>query len=206
MEQRSAEWFSARLGKVTASMVDVVISGSKLAKEKYFYQLITERLTNKVTPMYVTTAMQHGIDYEDEARIEYANFNKLLLDKDVREVGFIDHPSISMSGASPDGLVHKDGLIEIKCVQPITHTTTLATEIINKKYINQMQWQMACTGKQWCDFVSYQPSFPKAYKLFIKRVERDDDYIDRLEVSVGNFLKEVEDKLKTIKEKLNETS
>ena len=202
MEQRSAEWFSARLGKVTASMVDVVISGSKLAKEKYFYQLITERLTNKVTPMYVTTAMQHGIDYEDEARIEYANFNKLLLDKDVREVGFIDHPKINMSGASPDGLVGDKGLIEIKCPQPMTHTETLETGVIARKYIHQMQWQMACTGKEWCDFVSYHPDFPETYKLFIKRVSRDNDLISHLEASVENFLKEVDDKLKTIKENI----
>ncbi len=206
MEQRSAEWFSARLGKVTASKIDDIViktkSGESQYTKKYKMQLVTERLTNKVVPVFMNSAMAHGVEYEDEARIEYANFNKLLLDKDVREVGFIDHPKINMSGASPDGLVGDKGLIEIKCPQPMTHTETLETGVIARKYIHQMQWQMACTGKEWCDFVSYHPDFPETYKLFIKRVSRDNDLISHLEASVENFLKEVDDKLKTIKENI----
>ncbi len=206
MEQRSAEWFSARLGKVTASKIDDIViktkSGESQYTKKYKMQLVTERLTNKVVPVFMNSAMAHGVEYEDEARIEYANFNKLLLDKDVREVGFIDHPKINMSGASPDGLVGDKGLIEIKCPQPMTHTETLETGVIARKYIHQMQWQMACTGKEWCDFVSYHPDFPEACKLFIKRVARDNDLISHLEASVENFLKEVDDKLKTIKENI----
>jgi len=206
MEQRSAEWFSARLGKVTASKIDDIViktkSGESQYTKKYKMQLVTERLTNKVVPVFMNSAMAHGVEYEDEARIEYANFNKLLLDKDVREVGFIDHPKINMSGASPDGLVGDKGLIEIKCPQPMTHTETLETGVIARKYIHQMQWQMACTGKEWCDFVSYHPDFPETYKLFIKRVARDNDLISHLEASVENFLKEVDDKLKTIKENI----
>jgi len=206
MDQRSAEWFSARLGKVTASKIDDIViktkSGESQYTKKYKMQLVTERLTNKVVPVFMNSAMAHGVEYEDEARIEYANFNKLLLDKDVREVGFIDHPKIDMSGASPDGLVGDKGLIEIKCPQPMTHTETLETGVIARKYIHQMQWQMACTGKEWCDFVSYHPDFPEAYKLFIKRVARDNDLISHLEASVENFLKEVNDKLKTIKENI----
>ncbi len=206
MVQRSAVWFSARLGKVTASKIDDIViktkSGESQYTKKYKMQLVTERLTNKVVPVFMNSAMAHGVEYEDEARIEYANFNKLLLDKDVREVGFIDHPKINMSGASPDGLVGDKGLIEIKCPQPMTHTETLETGVIARKYIHQMQWQMACTGKEWCDFVSYHPDFPETYKLFIKRVSRDNDLISHLEASVENFLKEVDDKLKTIKENI----
>ena len=205
MEQRSAEWFSARLGKVTASKIDDIMTKTKYGEsqytKKYKLQLVTERLTNKVVPVFMNAAMSHGVEYEDEARVQYANKMKLLIGTDVREVGFIDHPTIDMSGASPDGLIGKDGLIEIKCPQPMTHTETLETKEIAKKYIHQMQWQMACTGKMWCEFVSYHPDFPEEYKLFIKRVERDDDLISRLEEGVSNFLKEVEDKLKTIKEK-----
>jgi putative phage-type endonuclease len=210
MKQQSAEWFSARLGKVTASKIDDIMVKSKYGEsqytKKYKLQLVTERLTNKVVAVFMNSAMAHGVEYEDEARVEYANKMKLLIGKDVREVGFIDHPSINMSGASPDGLVDfpngdKDGLIEIKCPQPMTHTETLETGVIAKKHIHQMQWQMACTGKKWCDFVSYHPDFPKEYQLFIKRVERDNDLISRCEVDVINFLKEVDDKIKTIKEK-----
>jgi putative phage-type endonuclease len=206
MEQRSAEWFSARLGKVTASKIDDIMVKTKYGEsqytKKYKLQLVTERLTNKVVPVFMNAAMAHGVEYEDEARVEYANKMKLLIGTDVREVGLIDHPSIDMSAASPDGLVGEDGLIEIKCPQPMTHTETLESGVIAKKYIHQMQWQMACTGKKWCDFVSYHPDFPKEYQLFIKRVERDDDLISRCEESVINFLKEVDDKIKTIKENI----
>ena len=204
MEQRSAEWFSARLGKVTASKIDDIMVKTKYGEsqytKKYKLQLVTERLTNKVVPLFMNAAMAHGVEFEDEARVEYANKMKLLIGTDVREVGLIDHPSIDMSAASPDGLVGEDGLIEIKCVQPMTHTETLESGVIARKYIHQMQWQMACTGKKWCDFVSYQPSFPEDCKLFIKRVERDDDLIGHLEVAVSKFLSEVDDKIKSIKE------
>ena len=206
MEQRSAEWFSARLGKVTASKVDDVMvkvrNGESTYKRKYRMQLVTERLTNKVVPVFMNSAMAHGVEFEDKARVEYANKMKLLIGKDVREVGFIDHPTIKMAGASPDGLVGLNGLIEIKCPQPMTHTETLQTGVIDKKYIHQMQWQMSCVGDhiKWCDFVSYQPDFPKEYQLFIKRVERDDDLISRCERDIQEFLTSVEDIIESIKE------
>ena len=112
MEQRSAEWFSARLGKVTASKIDDIMVKTKYGEsqytKKYKLQLVTERLTNKVVPVFMNSAMAHGVEFEDEARVEYANKMKLLIGTDVKEVGFIDHPSIDMSGASPDGLVGKE--------------------------------------------------------------------------------------------------
>ena len=204
MEQRSDEWFKARLGKVTASKIhDIMIktkTGESTYKTKYRMQLVTERLTGKVVPMFMNDAMKHGVEYEDEAKTCYANYRELLVGTDVRDVGMIDHPSIDMCGASPDGLVGDDGLIEIKCPQSITHTTTLETGHIHKRYIHQMQWQMACTGKQWCDFVSYHPDFPDDLKLFISRVPRDNELIARLEEEVSTFVQEVEYKIKTIKE------
>ena len=206
MEQRTDEWFKARLGKVTASKIhDIMIKtkvGESTYKTKYRMQLVTERLTGKVVPMFMNNAMAHGVEYEDEAKTCYANHKKLLVGTDVRDVGMIDHPSIDMCGASPDGLVGDDGLIEIKCPQPMTHTTTLETGDINKRYIHQMQWQMSCVGDhiKWCDFVSYHPDFPDDLKLFIKRVPRDNELIARLEEEVSTFVQEVDYKIKTIKE------
>ena len=204
MEQRTAEWFQARLGKVTASNIDTIISkvrsGESSYKRKYRMQLVTERLTGRVVPVFVNAAMQHGVDYEDEARNLYMERFKLLKDVDVKEEGLVDHPRIPMSAASPDGLVGDDGLIEIKCPQPLTHTETLMSHNIDQKYIDQMQWQLACTERQWCDFVSYHPEFPDEHKLFVKRVERDDELIARLEVEVEKFLIEVADAIKFINE------
>ena len=207
MEQRTDEWFKARLGKVTASKIhDIMIKtkvGESTYKTKYRLQLVTERLTGKVVPMFMNDAMKHGVEYEDEAKLEYANRNKLLVGTDLTDVGMIDHPTIDMCGASPDGMVGDKGLIEIKCPQPITHTTTIETGEIHKRYIHQMQWQMSCTGREWCDFVSYHPDFPDDLKLFIKRVPRDNELIARLEEEVSTFVQEVEYKIKTIKENLN---
>jgi exodeoxyribonuclease (lambda-induced) len=207
MEQRTDEWFKARLGKVTASKIhDIMIKtkvGESTYKTKYRLQLVTERLTGKVVPMFMNDAMKHGVEYEDEAKLEYANRNKLLVGTDLTDVGMIDHPSIDMCGASPDGMVGDKGLIEIKCPQPITHTTTIETGEIHKRYIHQMQWQMSCTGREWCDFVSYHPDFPDDLKMFIKRVPRDNELIARLEEEVSTFVQEVEYKIKTIKENLN---
>jgi len=201
MEQRSPEWFASRLGKVTASMVTTVASKT-IARKKYLNQLITERLTGNVVPVYVNQAMQHGMDYEDEARNLYINKVGLLKDVDVTEEGFVDHPTIDMAGASPDGLVGDTGLIEIKCPQLLTHTETLATHDINIKYQHQIQWQLACMPeRQWCDFVSYHPDFPDEHKLLVLRVDRDDELIARLETEVEKFLTEVSEAVNFINNK-----
>ena len=204
MKQGTYEWFSARLGKVTASNVDNVIvkvkNGESVYKRKYRTQLITEILTGKPINIFVNEAMKWGTDHEDEARNFYMEKRGLLKDIDVKEVGFIDHSTVKMSGASPDGLVGKDGLIEIKCPQPMTHTDFLISKRINKKHIHQMQWQMACTGKKWCDYVCYHPDFPAAQKMLVIRVERDNDLINRLEKDIQDFVTEVEDSVKFIQE------
>ena len=200
MEQRSDEWFSARLGKVTASKLsDVVAStrsgGESAYRRNYRLQLVTERLTGKRTEIFVNQAMQHGIDTEDEARNFY-----VFKHSDVEETGFVDHPTIKMAGASPDGLVGDDGLIEIKCRQPQNHTETLISHQIPSRYKLQMYWQMACTGRKWCDYVSYCPSFPDELKMVVIRLEWDDKQIALLEEEVIKFLTEVEDTIKFIKE------
>lgn len=199
MEQRSNEWFKARLGKVTASNLSNVIamtkSGESAYRRNYRHQLVTERLTGKVTQIYVNQAMQHGIDTEDEARDFY-----VFKHANVDEVGFIDHPTIDMAGASPDGLVGDDGLIEIKCRQPQNHTETLISHKIPNNYKLQMFWQMACTGRRWCDYVSYCPSFPEELKMVVIRLEWNDEQIKLLEEEVIKFLTQVEDTVKFIKE------
>lgn len=188
MEQKSDEWYSARVGKVTASRVaDVVAktkSGYSASRDNYMAQLVCERLTNKPAESYSNAAMQWGTETEPLARAAYEAKMDVLVD----EVGFIDHPTIVMSGASPDGLVGEDGLIEIKCPNTSTHIDTLLSQTVPKKYADQIFWQMACTGRQWCDFVSYDPRLPADLQLFIKRIPRDDQYIKLLETEVIEFL------------------
>lgn len=188
MEQKSDEWYSARVGKVTASRVaDVVAktkSGYSASRDNYMAQLVCERLTNKPAESYSNAAMQWGTETEPLARAAYEAKMDVLVD----EVGFIDHPTIVMSGASPDGLVGEDGLIEIKCPNTSTHIDTLLSQTVPKKYADQIFWQMACTGRQWCDFVSYDPRLPADLQLFIKRIPRDDQYIKLLEAEVIEFL------------------
>ena len=206
MEQRTEEWFQARLGKVTASRISDVIAKTKTgvstSRQNYLIQLVSERLTGKKVDSYVNQAMLDGIEREDAARSLYM-LNK---DVDVTEVGFFDHPVIKNSGASPDGAVHAEiegkyaGLIEIKCPIETTHTNTLMSKSVPSKYIPQMQWQLACTGAKWVDFVSYNPNFPEELQLFVARVDRDDAYIAELEAEVIKFLDEVDQTIIKLKE------
>ena len=121
----------------------------------------------------------------------------------VIEVGFVPHNAIAMSGASPDGLVDDDGLVEIKCPNTSTHIDTILADAAPAKYVTQMQWQMACTGRKWCDFVSFDPRLPEQMQLFIKRVQRDEAMIGQLEWEVTSFLNEIESKITQLKEKTN---
>jgi putative phage-type endonuclease len=191
MEQRTDDWFAARLGKVTASKIADVMAttktGPSASRKNYMAQLLTERLTGQKAESYSNAAMQWGTDTEPQARAMY----ELETGHDVTEVGFIDHPVIAMSGASPDGLIGDDGLIEIKCPNTATHIETLRGAAIDKKYVLQMQWQMACTKRQWCDFVSFDPRLPSAMQLYVARVERDATLIAAMESEVSVFLAEI---------------
>ena len=206
IEQRTEEWFQQRLGKVTASRISDVIAKTKTgvstSRQNYLIQLVSERLTGKKGDSYVNQAMLDGIEREDAARSLYM-LNK---DVDVTEVGFFDHPVIKNSGASPDGAVNAEekgkyaGLIEIKCPIETTHTNTLMSKSVPSKYIPQMQWQLACTGAKWVDFVSYNPNFPVELQRFVSRVDRNDAYIAELEVEVIKFLDEVDQTIIKLKE------
>jgi len=191
MDQRSEEWYSARLGKVTASRLSDVLAtiktGEAAARANYRIELVAERLTGKSTPRFTSAAMQWGVDCEPMARSAYETETGLI----VTEVGFVDHPTIEMTGASPDGLVGDDGLIEIKCPDTKTHIQTLTSKKAPSEYIPQMQWQMACTGRQWVDFVSFDPRLPEHLMLEIIRVDRDQSLIDKYSESVNRFLADV---------------
>jgi len=138
---------------------------------------------------------QWGTEMEPLARDAY----EFRTDATVETVGFVAHPSILMSGASPDGLVGSDGLVEIKCPNTATHIDTLMGDSIASKYETQMQWQMACTGRKWCDFVSFDPRMPESMRLFIRRVNRDDKRISELELLVCDFLEEIKAKVQQLR-------
>jgi putative phage-type endonuclease len=146
--------------------------------------LVVERLTGLPAERYLNGAMQHGIDTEPEARSAY----EFELGVTVTEVGFLDHPSIDMAGASPDGLVGDEGLVEIKCPQSAAHIDVLLTKSVPEKYLKQMQWQMACTGRKWCDFATYDPRMPQELQLWVFRVLRNDKMIEELEKEARAFL------------------
>ena len=201
MEQRTPEWHAARLGRVTASRVADVVAKTKTGygsgRANYMAELICERLTGTQGAFYSNAAIQWGVEKEPDARAAYEEAVGMF----VVEVGFIPHNTISMAGASPDGLVGDGGLVEIKCPNTATHIDTLLSGFVPNKYINQMQWQMACTGRQWCDFVSFDPRMPEGMQIWIKRVDRDNVLIAELEKEVISFLVELQLKIVQLKEK-----
>jgi putative phage-type endonuclease len=206
MEQQTNEWFTARLGKVTASRVADVIAKTKTgysaSRDNYMAQLICERLTGQKGESFTNAAMEHGTQTEPLARSAYENARNLL----VKEVGFINHPRIEMSGASPDGLVADDGLVEIKCPNTATHIDTLLSGKVPTKYITQMQWQMLCCERKCCDFVSFDNRLPEHLQLFVQEVEFDPEYAAMLEKEVVLFLTELDNKVAKLKEKYVENT
>ena len=200
MDQGSDAWFEARIGKVTASRVADVLAKTKTgysaSRDNYMAQLVCERLTGEKGESFTNAAMQHGTDTEPLARAAYEAHADVLVD----EVGFVPHPSIIMAGASPDGLVGDDGLLEIKCPNTATHIETLLSQTVPSKYNTQMQFQLACTGRSWCDFVSFDNRLPQELQLFVKRVPRDNMYIKLMEDEIVRFLNELDIKIAQLME------
>lgn len=199
IEQGTEQWHAMRLGKATASRIaDIIAKGRSGAEAKsrlnYRAELVVERLTQTPTEGFTSGPMQWGTDNEPLARVAYEFRHNV----EVVQAAFIDHPSIEMTGASPDGLVGDDGLVEIKCPNTATHIATLRGGKIDARYQTQMQWQMACTGRAWCDFVSYDPRMPEALQMHVQRVQRDQDRIDELEAAVSAFLSEVDEEMKAL--------
>jgi putative phage-type endonuclease len=199
MIQGSDAWFAARLGKVTASRVCDVVAKTKTgwgaSRANYAAELIAERLTGVTAPSFMNDAMRWGTETEPRARDAYAQH----LDLFVEQIGFVDHPEVAMSGASPDGLVGADGMVEIKCPNTATHLDTLDSGAIPAKYVTQIQWQLACTGRAWCDFVSYDPRLPPEMALFVKRLDRDVSMIVDLETEVSAFLRELGERVERLR-------
>ena len=190
--QGSEAWFAERLGRATASRIADIIARTKTgystSRENYMVELALERITGQRADSYTNAAMQRGTELEPLARAAYEASTGVL----VAEVGMIPHPRIAMAGASPDGLVGDDGLIEIKCPNSATHIRTLRTKKPSGEYVTQMAWQMACADRAWCEFVSYDPRMPDGLDLFVTRVHRDDAMIAMLETEVEAFLAEVD--------------
>ena len=194
-EQRSEEWFRERAGKATASRIaDITArtkSGYSASRANYRSQLVIERLQGKPVESYINAAMQFGIDTEPQARAAY----EFLHDVDVETCGFFTHPAIPMSGASPDGLVGAEGLLEIKCPNSATYINAALGDEIDDRYMKQMQWQLACSCRQWCDFVLFDPRMPPDMQFDCQRVMRDESMIADLEREVVIFLREVDETL-----------
>lgn len=190
--QGTDDWHQLRLGKVTASrMADVLSkgkSGESASRKNYRIELVAHRLTGKPSESFTNAAMEWGTATEPLARVAY----ELHTSENVDQVAFVDHPTIEWFGCSPDGLVQDTGLVEIKCPNTTTHLDWMDDGKVPSKHIPQMMAQMACTDRDWCDFVSYDPRLPEDLRLFVVRLNRDQEYIDSMEVEVKRFLDEVE--------------
>ncbi len=191
-DQGSPQWFADRCGCATASrMADVLATiknGEAASRANYRAELIAQRLTGIVEPGYTTPDMERGTEMEPFARAAY----ELKMNTIVEEVGFIRHPSIEWSGASPDGLVGTDGLVEIKAPKTSTHIGYLLAGIPPAKYIPQMAWQCACTGRKWCDFASYDPRLSDGLKLFVVRYTPTPEKLAEMEAAVKVFITEID--------------
>ena len=188
--EQTDEWIRQRLGKVTASRVYDVVKKLKdgrwsAARQDYAIELLAERMSGMRQEPFLSAAMLWGVEAEHQAKLAYRRRTDSL----VNDVGFVEHERIPMTGASPDALVDDDGLLEIKCPNMATHVEFLISREIEPKYLTQMQWQMACTGRSWCDFVSYDfRMMSERFRLVVKRVDRDPPLIKELEKLVTEFL------------------
>ena len=196
IEQGTPEWFQLRSGKVTASKVADILA-KKTGRQNYLIELALQRVTGVIEESYINDAMQWGVDNEGAARVAYEVTSGNFVD----QIPFFDHLTIPNFGCSPDGLVGSEGLVEIKCPNSGTHWSYVKANKPPEKYVIQMQAQMACTGRKWCDFVSYDPRMPERSQLLIVRVPRDDKFIETMEAEIKQFLNEVEVEVNLMKGK-----
>jgi putative phage-type endonuclease len=195
LHQGTDAWRQARCGSVGASDAPRVVrrtqSGYSADRESLLWEKLTERLTNVPCEIPKTRAMDQGTAREPDARLLYS----IIRAVEVEEVGLVPHPFVKGAHASPDGTVGTRGLIEVKCPELKAHGATLINETISKDHMVQMQWQLACTGRDWCDFISFNPDFPLAMQLWIRRVPRDATLMSDLEREITAFVRELEQKL-----------
>lgn len=199
--QGSDEWKQERCGHLTASrMADVLATlksgGEAASRRNLRVRLAVERLTGLPSPDgFQSQAMLDGIENERLAVVAYERFAPDL----VEAVSFVRHPRIEWYGASPDGLVGDDGLLEVKCPIPATHVEYLLAGKVPSEYVPQMLAQLSCTGRRWVDFVSFCPSMPENLRVFLVRLERDDKEVERIEAEAVRFLKEVDEMVEKLR-------
>ena len=188
--QGTDAWLLSRAGHATASRASDILAkikvGEAATRRKYRIQLCTERLTGNVVQGYKNSAMEWGTLTEPAARLAY----EAATGDFVQEVGFIKHLEIAFCGASPDGLIDDEGMVEIKCPESNTHLEWLEQNRVPPEHVPQIQFQLWVTGRKWNDFVSFDPRFPKHLQLLIVRAHRDNAYIEALEGEVKQFLSE----------------
>jgi hypothetical protein len=184
IDQGSEEWLELRLGVATASNFSKLVTST--GKESatlptYALDLASQKLISEPEDIYKSEDMIRGNDLEPEAREAYEQYSFNSVD----QVSFI---SCGDYGYSPDGLIGDDGLIEIKCPKAATHTKYLYDNKLPTKYVQQVQGGLMISGRKWCDFISYHPSFTEDKKLFIKRVERDEEFIAKLKTAIDKVI------------------
>lgn len=194
MQQGSVEWLLARRGCLSASRIADAMAVLKTGKpsekrQKLMLELLAERLTGTLTEHYVTASMQWGIDHEQEARAAFEAVSGTL----VEQVGFILHPTINGFGASPDGVVDDNTLIEIKCPNTATHIQWLIDDVVPEQHKPQMLAQMSCCNKSACVFVSYDPRLPENIRLFIKVFRPTLVEMEEVEKAAIKFVAELEE-------------
>jgi putative phage-type endonuclease len=208
-EQQTEQWFTDRLGKVTASRLADVLAKTKTgysaSRANYMTQLVLERITKTRAESYSNAAMEWGVTQEPFARAAYEAHTGQM----VEEVGFIQHPDIEDAGASPDGLVGDDGMVEIKCPSSSTALECWLTHSqggnpVDAKYYAQMQFQMRCADRSWCDYVVFDPRMPAKAQLFVFRVQRNAEFLKIAEDEVITFLTEVDIKVAALKQIIGE--
>lgn len=199
VEQGTPEWMAMRLGKLTASrMSDAMAKPETAARKNYIAQLVAERLTGQAAESFCNDAMRWGVEHEPIARAEY----EIFTGADVNLIDFVDHPELEWCGASPDGLVNDLGLIEVKCPNTATHIDYLLGQKPPAKYVPQMALQLLCTGRKWCDFVSFDPRMPEKHRLFIVRYQPTD--LEKYNEAAALFLADVASTIERLDQRKDE--
>lgn len=194
--QGSAEWHAIRCGRITASSIaDVMAKGSGQTRRKYILKKAGERITGRVADSgFSSAAIEWGHECEPLARLMY----ELETGNSVTEVGFVE--ANGYLGVSPDGLIGDDGLIEIKCPNTSTHIDYVDRDKVPATYVKQIQCQLWVTGREWCDFVSFDPRVEDGQSIMIKRMQRDDELIAEMEQAVLVFINDLEQLVMKIRE------
>jgi hypothetical protein len=162
--------------------------GEAASRRDYRAELIAERLTGRAEDHYVSKEMKFGTEQEPFARTAY----EIKTENTVDQVGFIFHPWLDFTGASPDGLIGQDGGLELKCPKTTTHLAYMMAGTVPEDYQCQMLWNMACAEREWWDFASYDPRLPEKLRIFIVRMPRDEARIGEIEREVLKLNSEVQ--------------